>query len=106
MSYFENKAQDGSKTRRKELRQEARNILGTSSDPAPTIIEALRAANKVQALLDLASNGTYGLAVVELRKIGAAQATGQPLPTRTISETISEQETLHAEHRKNYPYSY
>ena len=55
---------DGSKTRRREIRRNVRNWLGTSSDDAPTLDSALEAADELKRIIDLASNGRYGLAVV------------------------------------------
>lgn len=55
---------DGSKTRRREIRRSVRNWIGTSSDDAPTLDSALAAADELKRIIDLASNGRYGLAVV------------------------------------------
>lgn len=55
---------DGTKTRRKDARRSVRNVLGTSSDNAPTLAQALEAADHLKRIIDLASGGRYGLAVV------------------------------------------
>jgi hypothetical protein len=59
----EDYARDGSKSIRKTLRQKVRQALGTSSDPAPDIRSALRAASDLKQIVDAASGGAYGLAV-------------------------------------------
>lgn len=53
---------DGSITRRRELRRELRAWLGTSSDDPPSLEHLLHAARRMGALIDLTSNGRYGLA--------------------------------------------
>ena len=52
------------KTRRRDIRRLVRGYLGTSSEAAPTLEDALRAADELKRLIDLASGGRYGLAVV------------------------------------------
>jgi hypothetical protein len=54
----------GNKTQRREIRRNVRNWLGTSSDDAPTLETALAAADELKRIIDLASGGRYGLAVV------------------------------------------
>lgn len=55
---------DGSKGRRKDARRNVRAALGTSSDGAPSLTAALQAAESLRRIIDLASNGRYGLAIV------------------------------------------
>lgn len=64
---YEDFAYTGSKTRRKDYRRRIRNILGTSSDDAPTILHALDAARELGALVDVASGGRFGIAVYDMR---------------------------------------
>ena len=86
---MEDFAEPRTKGRRRELRSSIRNILGTSSDTAPDVYTTLLAANKLQRLLDLASGGRYGLAVVELGMIPDYRSRGiHVLPTKTISGTL------------------
>lgn len=49
--------------RRKEDRRHVRNQLGTSSDPAPTAWDALRATRYLSDMLNLATAGEYELVV-------------------------------------------
>ena len=92
---YETYAWPRSKSRRKELAREIRSTLGSSHEAAPHAYRALLAANKLQALIDLATGGKYGLCLVNLREIAQAQAQakrdGTPyvLPTTTISEGIA-----------------
>jgi|GEM_PF-4604665 len=60
-------AREQSKGARKAYRGEIRSRLGTSSDPAPEIRQALRAADTLKGLIDAASSGRYGLAVYDFR---------------------------------------
>lgn len=55
---------EGTKTRRREIRRDVRRLLGTSSDGAPTLTQALEAADQLKRIIDLASGGRYGLAIV------------------------------------------
>lgn len=55
---------EGTKTRRREIRRDVRMHLGTSSDPVPSLDACLRAARELARMIDLASNGRYGLATV------------------------------------------
>lgn len=55
---------DGTKTRRKEARRLVRGYLGTSSEAAPTLEDALLAAQELKRIIDMASGGRYGLAIV------------------------------------------
>lgn len=55
---------DGSKGRRKDARRNVRSSLGTSADNAPGLLAALDAADSLRRIIDLASNGRYGLAIV------------------------------------------
>jgi hypothetical protein len=55
---------EGTKGRRKKARREVRNVLGVSSDPAPTLAQALDAVEQLRRIVDTASNGRYGLAIV------------------------------------------
>jgi len=55
---------DGSKGRRKDARSNARRHLGTSNESAPGLLAALNAVEQLRRIIDLASNGRYGLAIV------------------------------------------
>lgn len=54
----------GTKIRRKDDRRDVRNALGVSSDPAPSLQQALQAAESLKRIIDMASCGRYGLAIV------------------------------------------
>jgi hypothetical protein len=60
-------ARDQSKQARKAHRSDVRAHLGTSSDPAPEIRQALLAADSLKQIVDAASGGRYGLAVYDFR---------------------------------------
>lgn len=60
---YENFAYDGTKQRRKQDRMAVRHALGTSSDDAPNVYQALTAARSLDMLLDLASAGALRLRV-------------------------------------------
>jgi hypothetical protein len=55
---------DGTKGRRKEARSNTRSKLGVSADGAPGLLAALSAVESLRRIIDLASNGRYGLAIV------------------------------------------
>ncbi|MDH5295308.1 MAG: hypothetical protein OEW91_16680 [Acidimicrobiia bacterium] len=55
---------DGTKTRRREIRRDVRRLLGTSSEGAPNLAQALAAADQLKRIIDLASGGRYGLSIV------------------------------------------
>jgi hypothetical protein len=86
---FEDFAREGSKTARRRYRRDVRRILGTSSDPAPNVHQALTAANKLQQLLDAASGGRYGLAVVDLHRIGKGPLNEAILNTSVALDVVS-----------------
>lgn len=56
---------DRSATVRRELRRDIRNALGPSSDGAPEGPQVLRAARQMAELLELATNGRYGLMLTD-----------------------------------------
>lgn len=60
-------AASGTKTARRQARQQARNVLGTSSDGAPGIRAALRAASYLSQIMDDASGGRFRLSVWDAR---------------------------------------
>jgi hypothetical protein len=62
-------AYKGSKLQRRELRAEIRNGLGTSSDAVPTAYGALRAAERLSRLLELATGGKLFLRVHNAREL-------------------------------------
>ncbi len=66
MSY-EDYAYQGTKTKRRESRRAVRERLGTSSDPAPTIADALDAANSLDWIVSDASSGRFRLLVLDAR---------------------------------------
>lgn len=55
---------ENTKTTRKDARRNVRNALGTTAEAAPGLIAALDAADSLRRIIDLASNGRYGLAIV------------------------------------------
>lgn len=57
-------ASDGTKTRSRDARRGVRAALGVSSDPAPTLLQALDAAEQLRRIIDMTSGGRYGLAIV------------------------------------------
>lgn len=57
----------GTKTRRREIRQNIRRILGVGHEQAPNAIGALMAARELGKLVDLATAGRYGIAVYDFR---------------------------------------
>ena len=60
---WETLAYHGVAGRRKEDRRFVRNQLGTSSDPAPTAQQALKAADTLSSMLSLATAGEFTLVV-------------------------------------------
>jgi len=76
---YENFASGGSKTVRKNARREIRNVLGTSSEDAPTLYEAVQAARYLDQLLDYASGGNMRLEV--------ALPSGSSAVNRTVTPT-------------------
>lgn len=54
----------GTRTRRRDARRDLRRIIGTSSDDAPGLLAALDAAEQLRRIIDMASGGRYGLAIV------------------------------------------
>lgn len=64
---YEDFAYEGTKTRRREERRDIRTILGTSSDAAPNVHQALRAAEHLSQLLSLATGGAYRLTITDKR---------------------------------------
>lgn len=54
----------GSKTRRKDARRSVRTTLGPSADAAPGLLAALDALDSLRRIVDLASGGRYGVAIV------------------------------------------
>lgn len=61
-----------SATRRRQCRRNVRNVLGTSSDPAPEAGQVIRAAEAMDELIRLASNGRFALVLVD-------QVTAEPI---------------------------
>lgn len=61
--YYEDFATSGSKTVRKNYRRSIRNTLGTSSEDAPNVYSALRAAEALNHLLRYASGGNMAVLV-------------------------------------------
>ena len=64
MTEFRTLPRSGSATERRELRRDVRAALGVSSDPAPELGRAVRAAMALARLVSLASNGTLKLELV------------------------------------------
>jgi hypothetical protein len=52
-----------SKTQRRDWRMKVRHALGVGSDPAPGLMQAMRAAHCLDKIVQLASNGRLRLAV-------------------------------------------
>ena len=57
----------GSKTRARGLRRDVRSSLGTSNDPLPDVLQVLCAVRALQALLDNACGGRFGLAIHDFK---------------------------------------
>lgn len=85
---YERFATTGTKTHRRELRRDVRSTLGTSSDDAPTVLQALRAASALQRILDAASGGRYGLAVVDLHRVGMGPLNEAIINTSVATEHV------------------
>lgn len=88
--YFEDFAYDRTATRRKTARRSIRATLGTSSDAAPTVRDALVAGVHLDDLLRDASGGLFKLAVVR-------QSTGDVL---LPVEAVTVLNALKAEYEK------
>lgn len=73
-------ARAGSKTTRRELRRDVRNSLGNTNDPAPDVLDCLRAARALGPMLSLASDGRYGLYIQD--------QTGRPVPVENAIKTV------------------
>ena len=68
---------NGTATRRRELRRRMRNGLGTTRDSAPEAVEALYVAHNANELLELATDGRFGVAIIDRERgtfVGLADA--------------------------------
>lgn len=73
-----------SKTRRKQARQQVRNILGSSNDEATGPMPALRAAMYLNDLMVLATNGRFSIRVYDAKTREHLQTTEALVQARLI----------------------
>lgn len=83
---------EGTKTRRRDIRRDIRRVLGTSNEDAPTLRQALLAADDLKRIIDLASGGRYGLAVVRL--VGANEE-GQLYRHGPLEDQVARSSQIH-----------
>lgn len=67
MNVWDYSPRPGTRTRRREIRQDVRNTLGTSGDEAPTARRSLRAGQQLAELIFLATDGQLKLALIDER---------------------------------------
>lgn len=94
--YWEDFATPGTKTVRKNYRRSIRGTLGTSSDDAPNLYDALRAVEALDHLLRYASGGNMALLVSVPEDAAGARSLG-PVKARLYAEALKEvREARHA----------